>query len=93
MDQIQVSSYAYNIIELNLEIKRLIKSKGDNEEGITKRLNYDTLKSRIILAHSYQNNFKIMNGLRYIGIRCKALGRDGVYDSERQDKATSPIFT
>ena len=72
-----------------LPISRLMKSNNYNEDGITIQRNYNTLKSRIILAHSYQTDFTIKNGLRYIsGFDAKCLGEDGVYDCDRQVNIT-----
>ena len=69
-----------------------MKSNSDNEDGITTQSNYNTLKLPIIFAHSYQIDFTINNGLRYIlGFDANAWER--MEDTTAIDKSTSQIST
>ena len=61
---ISVSPGAYNIRDLNGEIKRLIKGEDDDDEKIYIRANFNTLKSRVIITGDYQVDFTIPNSLR-----------------------------
>ena len=77
--RIQGPPGAYNITDFNLAIKRLMKRNGDDEDSINIQHNYNTLKSRIIFAHIYQNDFTIKNEFRYLlGFDTKRLGEDGM---------------
>ena len=77
---------AYNIIDINAGIKRLIKTKGHDPDNITIEPDYNTLKSRIILANNYQVAFQDKNSkgnLRSIlGFNSKALTTNGDHDSD-----------
>ena len=91
-DRLGVPSGADNTSDLNLEIKRLIKQNGDDENGITVQPNYSTLKLRVILANDYKVDFTLKNGLiGLMGFDVKVLQQNEVYDSE--NKSTSPIST
>ena len=77
--RIQGPPGAYNITDFNLPIKRLMKWNGDDKDSINIQHNYNILKSRIIFAHIYQNNFTIKIEFRYLlAFDTKRLGEDGV---------------
>ena len=59
---INVTPDAYNITDLNLEIKRLTKLKGDDDDKITIQPNYNTLKSRVIIGSGYKVGFTLKHG-------------------------------
>lgn len=49
-----LTSGADNVVDINVEIKRLIKANGDEPDSVTIAPNYNTLKGRITLANGYQ---------------------------------------
>ena len=61
---ITIPGGAYNISDLNREIKRLVKAGGDDDDPVIIRANLNTLKSRIIIADGFQVDFNIDNSLR-----------------------------
>ena len=78
---------AYNIVDVNAEIKRLVKAKGHDPDnnGITP--NYDTLKGRITLAGNYKMDLRDKSSsgnLRpVLGFDSKLLSKNGDHDSDR----------
>ena len=88
--RVRVPPGAYNITDLNLEIKRILKANGDDKGGITIQVNYNTLKSRILIKDGYKVGFAAEGGLRDIlGFNDEILGDDGVHDSARQVNITN----
>ena len=85
MIRIRILPGAYNITNLNLEIKCSLRINGDDEDGITIRPNCNTLKSRIAFADGCKVDVSFRKGLRdLLGFDGGILEEDGVYDSQRQ---------
>ena len=85
-----VSSGAYNIDDLNLEIKRIPRANGDDKCRITMQANYNTLKSRILLKDGYRVDFKIGGGLRNVlGFKDEVVEENGAHNSARQVNITN----
>ncbi len=78
---------AYNIIDINAGIKRLIEAKGYKPDNINIEPDYNTLKSRIVLAENYKVDFQDKNSagnLRSIlGFDSKLLDKNGSHDSDK----------
>ncbi len=83
---IRLPSGAYNIIDINAGLKRLIEAKGHKPDNISIEPDYNTLKSRIVLAENYQVDFQDKNSagnLRSIlGFDSELLDKDGSHDSD-----------
>ena len=78
---------AYNIVDINVEIKRLVKAKGHDPDNISVTPNYNTLKSRITLAGNYKVDLRDGNKsgkLRSVlDFNQKLLSKNGDHDSDR----------
>ena len=80
---------AYNISDLNREIKRLVKAGGDDDDPIVIRANYNTLKSRIIIADGSKVDFNIENSLRdLLGFEGKII-TEGLEEGKNQVDITN----
>ena len=77
----------YNIVDINAEIKRLVKAKGHDPDNISNTPNYNTLRSRITLAGNYKvdlSNKSLSGNLRSVlGFNSKLLSKNGDNDSDR----------
>ena len=84
---------AYNIIDINAEIKRMIKAKGHEPDNISITPNYNTLKSRITLASNYKVDLReenSPNNLRSVlGFNSKLLSGNGDHDGDTPVNNTS----
>ena len=86
---IKIPGGAYNISDLNREIKRLVEAGGDEDDPIVIRANFNTLKSRIIIADDYQVDFDIDNSLRdLLGFEGKTLSA-GLHEGKNQVDITN----
>ena len=78
---------AYDIVDINAEIKRLVKAKGHDPDNVCITPNYNTLKSRIALAGNYKVDLRDKSSsgnLRSVlGFNSKLLSRNGDHDSDR----------
>ena len=83
---------AYNIVDINAEIKRLVKAKGHDPDNISITPNYNTLKSRITLAGNYKVDLRDGNkssqsssgNLRsMLGFNSKLLSKNSDHNSDR----------
>ena len=88
LGEITVPPGAYNITDLNLEIKRLMKLKGDADDKMTIQPNYNTLKSRVIVGNGYKVGFTLERGLQDLTARPSMLEH-----TTATDKSISPIST
>ena len=77
---------AYNITDINVELKRLIRTKGHDPDSISLTPNYNTQRSRITLANSYKVDLrdeKSRNNLRsLLGFNSKLLSGNGDHDGD-----------
>jgi hypothetical protein len=74
---------AYNILDINTEIKRLITANGDVADNITIIPNYNTLKCRIKIRGSYQIDFTAESSIRTVlGFNSKILSTNGTFDGD-----------
>ena len=90
VEKARVPSGAYNIDDLNLEIKRILRANGDDKGGETIQANYNTLKSRILLKDGYKVGFKIGGGLKdVLGFKDEVLEENGAHISARQVNITN----
>lgn len=89
---ITINPGAYNIIDIDAEIKRLMKSNGDYNNTdpdhpkyhITIEANFNTLHSRIELTNGYKVDFTIEDSFREIlGFDSRIVQNNGHNDSER----------
>jgi hypothetical protein len=86
---ITLPSGAYNVTDINNEIKRHIVINGDNADSIDITPNYNTLKTRIVLTNNYQIDFTITNGLNSVlGFDNRILTGNGTYDGEHNVNIT-----
>src|SRR6267154_4715459 len=77
-----LSPGAYNVVDINSEIKRLISSNDDDSTSIEITPNYNTLKSRVVITNSYQIDFTVANSIRTVlGFISKILSTNGIFDS------------
>lgn len=88
---------AYNIIDIDATIKRMMKTNGDIDDSdinnpnyyINIEANYNTLHSRIELSNGYKVDFTIPNTFRDIlGFDSQIVHNNGHNDSERVVKIT-----
>ena len=68
---IKVPPGAYNIKDINIEIKNRISDNDDNEDAITLSANFNTSKTILRIRDNYKVDFNIDNGLKDL------LGFDG----------------
>lgn len=84
---------AYNIVDINAEIKRLVKAKGHEPDNISVTPNYNTLKSRISLAGNYKVDLRddnSPNNLRSVlGFSSKQLSGNGDHEGDKPVNITS----
>ena len=84
---------AYNVTDINAEIKRLIKGRGHDPDSISLTPNYSTQRSRISLANNYKVDFrdeKSSNNLRsLLGFKPKLLSGNGDHDGDTLVDITS----
>ena len=84
---------AYNVTDINTEIKRLIKANGHEPDNVTITPNYNTLKSRLTLANGYQVDFTdatIPSNLRVVlGFKSKLINANGDHDSDNPVNITT----
>lgn len=86
---IHIPPGSYNITDLNLEMKRLVKAEGDDRDSISIEPNYNTSKSRVILGEDYKVDFTIEGGLRDVLEFDANVLEDGTHDSDRQVNITN----
>ena len=80
---------AYNITDIDKEIKRLITAKGDQPDNVAISPNFNTLKCRITLSGGYKLDFTPTNSIRTIlGFNSRILGTDGAYDGDQNVNIT-----
>jgi len=80
---------AYNIPDIDNEIKRLLTLNGDNYADINIHPNYNTLKCRIVLAGSYQIDFTVASSIRTtLGFNSQVLSTNGTHDGENNVNIT-----
>ena len=76
-----------DFVDINAEIKRLVKAKGHDPDNISITPNYNTLKSRITLAGNYKVDLRDKSSsgnLRSVlGFNSKLLSKNGDHDSDR----------
>ena len=84
---------AYNITDINAELKRLIKSKGHDPDSISLTPKYSTQRSRVTLANNYKVDLrdeKSSNNLRsLLGFNSKLLSGNGDHDGDTLVDITS----
>ena len=84
---------AYNIIDINERIKRLVKSKGHDPGSISLTPDYNTQRSIITLANNYKVDFRDENSsgsLRsLLGFNSKLLSGNGDHDGDTLVDITS----
>ena len=81
--ELKLQPGAYNIIDIDREIKRLIQADGDIPENISISPNYNTLKCRITLKGSYKIDLTTSNSIRSVlGFTSREFASDGVYDGK-----------
>ena len=68
---VKVPPGAYNIKDINTEIKNLIEDEGDDSDAITLSANFNTSKTSLRIHGDYEVDFDIDDGLRDL------LGYDG----------------
>ena len=80
---------AYNITDIDKEIKRLIKVNGDEPDNVSISPNYNTLKCRVTVSGGYKIDFAQKDSIRTIlGFESRTLGTDGTYDGEHNVNIT-----
>lgn len=85
---VRIPHGAYNIEDINLELKRLIKKEGDDGTKVTIEANYNTSKSRVLLD-GYKVDF-ISNSIGdVLGFEKGDLIEDPQNDSSRQVNITN----
>lgn len=74
---------AYNIKDINKEIKEQIKSNGDDPDSVTIAANFNTLKSEFILKGDYHIDLAVANSIKAVlGFRAMKLTINGEHQSK-----------
>lgn len=75
---------AYNITDIDREIKRMIDANGDTAKNIMITPNYNTLKCRMVIVGLYQVDFTVTNSIRSVlGFNSQVLSKAGTFSGEK----------